>query len=163
MRVAFTLAALLFSLNLFAFPKTPRIWDNPGHLCSPEDRDFDRYRYKERVPYCRRNVSVKTKNAVCAAYGVYDRTNYTVDHIIPLSLGGSNHWTNLWCQHRSIFTGHIEFYYYNLVSRGEMRQVKAVHELVTWKFNPKGKDHIPKPPLFYFVDYSDGSVDLDLE
>ena len=147
MKVALTLAAVLCSLNLHAYPKIPRVQDNPGHLCSVNDRDFERFRYGEQIPYCRRNVSSKTKEAICKSYGVTNRKNYTVDHIIPLSLGGSNDWKNLWCQSKKIHTGSLEYYYYEKVSEGSMTQAEAVHALIQWKFDPEGKDHIPQPPM----------------
>ena len=45
-----------------------------------------------------RNVTQGTKNAVYASYGVRVRLpgQYEVDHLVPLSLGGSNDPRNLW-------------------------------------------------------------------
>jgi hypothetical protein len=45
-----------------------------------------------------RKVSAKTKAKVYAAYKVpkKDRSKYTIDHLIPLSLGGNNSTKNLW-------------------------------------------------------------------
>ena len=146
MKTLTLLATLFTSFACFAYPKTPRIWDSPGRLCTTKDKDFERFRYPEKVAYCKRNVSVRTKDRVCASYGVYDRAGYTVDHIIPLSLGGSNHVSNLWCQSRKIYTGHLEFYFYRMVSQGKMRHATALHAIMSWKFNPKNKDHVPRPP-----------------
>ena len=92
------LALLLLSNNTFSYAKTPKIDISPGELCTIEDKDFSYLRYTEKIPYCKRNVSTRTKNEVCALYDVFDRKKYTVDHIIPLSLGGSNSKKNLWCQ-----------------------------------------------------------------
>ena len=137
---------LVASSAVWAYPKTPNINIAPGQICTTEDKDFDRFRYSERIPYCKRNVSTSRKNKICAKYGVNDRAGYTIDHIIPLSAGGSNHDKNLWCQSRSIYTGHIERWMYDKLNRGEMTQAEAVRYILAHKFNPSSKDHIPKPP-----------------
>ena len=138
--------ALLFSVFAWGYPKTPNINVAPGSLCTAEDKDFEGYRYDERIPYCKRNVSYARKDAICKLYGIYDRTGYTIDHIIPLSAGGSNHDRNLWCQSRSIYTGHIEYWVYKQLRDGKMIQAEAVRYILAHKFNPDGKDHIPSPP-----------------
>lgn len=140
------LLLILFPSSIYAFPKTPAINIAPGEFCSESNKDFDGYRYPDNVVHCRRNVSHKTKNKICKLYGVYDRRDYTVDHIIPLSLGGSNSEKNLWCQSRKILTANIEYYYYRMVRDGKMRHANAIHALMALKFNPEGKDHIPTPP-----------------
>jgi hypothetical protein len=45
-----------------------------------------------------RNVSAKTKTKVYSEYKVSrkDRSRYTIDHLIPVELGGSNALDNLW-------------------------------------------------------------------
>ena len=146
MKVLLFFLALTLSDIAFSYPKTPDIKIAPGRLCHESDPDFTGYRYMQRVPTCRRNVSYKTKNKICLLYGVDDRRNYTVDHIIPLSLGGSNHESNLWCQHRDIFTGYLEYYYFRMLRDNRMRHVATVHSLLSWKYNPSGKDHVPDPP-----------------
>lgn len=140
------LIALISSVNAFSYPKTPDISISPGQLCSRSDSDFKEYRYGEKIPYCRRNVSTRLKDQICARDGVYDRTGYTVDHIIPLSMGGSNSEKNLWCQSRIIYSGHLEFWLYIKLRDGDMRQAEAVHYIMSHKFNPLGKDHVPYPP-----------------
>lgn len=141
---------VILSLNsAYSFPLTPKIQIAPGHLCTQDNPDFDRFRYKEGIPYCNRNVSSARKDKICAQYGVSREErmkDYTVDHIIPLSLGGSNDDKNLWCQHRSIYTGNLEFWLYKNLDNATMRQVEAVHYIMAHKFNPDGKDHIPLPP-----------------
>ena len=136
----------LFSSTLYAFPKVPMINIAPGELCTESNKDFDGYRYPDHVAHCRRNVTYETKNKICKLYGVLDRRDYTVDHIIPLSLGGSNSEKNLWCQSRKIITANLEYYYYRMVMQDKMRHATAIHALMAWKFNPEGKDHIPAPP-----------------
>lgn len=141
-----TIALLLTSLSSFSYPRTPNLQIAPGHLCQKRDKDFDRLRYKEKIPYCRRNVSKKRKDAICAKYGVFDRANYTVDHIIPLSMGGSNHNKNLWCQHRKIYTGELEFWLYRNLELGRMRQAETLLSILSHKYNPRGKDRLPRVP-----------------
>jgi hypothetical protein len=142
---------LIFSIEpSMSYVKVPHIDLAPGHLCTPKDKDFVRYRYAENIPYCKRNVTPKRKDKICALYGVTSRkerrTKYTVDHIIPLSMGGSNHDKNLWCQHRGIYTGHLEYWLYEKLRDGEIRQAEAMLYILSHKHNPKGKDHIPYPP-----------------
>ena len=114
----------------FSYAKTPHINLAPGHLCSVNDKDFSRYRYAENIPYCKRYVTTKRKDKICALYGVTSREErqkfYTVDHIIPLSLVGSNNDKNLWCQHKKIYTGHIEYWLYKKMEDGEIRHAPAL-------------------------------------
>lgn len=137
MKAFLILISFLVSFSVQSFPKIPEIWNNPGHLCSVKDKDFDRHRYPERIPYCRRNVSTSSKDKICKDYGVNSRKNYTVDHIIPLSIGGSNSFENLWCQHKNINSSRIEFEIFLKVRDGEMSQAEAVHFIMKYKFNPR--------------------------
>jgi hypothetical protein len=141
--------SLTLSTQALSFPKIPDIKIAPGHLCSVKDSDFERFRYKEQIPYCTRNVSIARKDKICSYYGVSveeRRKNYTVDHIIPLSLGGSNSDKNLWCQHRAIYTGHLEYWLYKKIESGKINQKDSISYILDHKFNPEGKDHIPLPP-----------------
>ncbi len=117
---------------LFAFPLTPTV---PGSYCTSDDPDFDEYRYAEGIAHCRRNVSTNTKNKVCARDGVYDRTNFTVDHCVPLSLGGSNHENNLWCQHRGINSTRREFTAYLNVKNGKWTRDRGVNFVLDFKYS----------------------------
>ena len=86
---------------LVAVPQFPR---EPGSFCTASDPTFKEYRYAEHIPYCERDVSSETKAQVYDDYGipVSERYNYTIDHIIPLALGGSNHRDNLWPEAKAI-------------------------------------------------------------
>jgi len=134
--IFYILFLLLFSLNIYSFPLTPNPKVSPGSLCTIHDPDFDGFRYLESIPHCKRNVSTKLKKKVCKRDGVTDRRNYTVDHIYPLSLGGSNHSDNLWCQHKSIYTGHLEYDIYKKVRDGEMKIEEARKIIYNKKFYP---------------------------
>jgi hypothetical protein len=113
---------------------TPNAQVSPGSFCTKYNKDFLELRYGEQIAYCMRNVSTKTKNEICKRDGVNDRTHYTVDHIIPLSLGGSNHSSNLWCQRKDLNTSELEYFYYKQVSRGILRWIDAVEGVLSCKF-----------------------------
>lgn len=126
---------LAFSSN---FPTIPDIKSSPGHLCSVKDSDFLEYRYQEKIPYCKRNVSLKTKNLVYNLYNipVQERKNFTIDHIIPLSLGGSNNQKNLWPEHLEVkkTRPNLEYLLYLDLKNGKINQKKAVETVLNIKF-----------------------------
>jgi len=136
----------LLSNTVFSYPKTPNLDIATGHLCTSIDKDFDGYRYPGHIAHCRRSVTTNRKNKICAKYGVKDRRNYTVDHIIPLSVGGSNSDWNLWCQHRAIYSANLEYWLYEQVKGDKMTQAEAVVYILGYKYNPTGKDHVPPVP-----------------
>jgi len=115
----------------YAFPITPNV---PGDYCTPQNPDFKEYRYAEQIPVCTRNVSLARKDSICKKVGVTDRTDFTIDHIIPLSLGGSNSDTNLWCQHKSLNVTREEYTQYLEVSKGLKTQAEARKYLLGLKF-----------------------------
>jgi 5-methylcytosine-specific restriction endonuclease McrA len=107
-----------------------------GSLCTFDDPDYDEARYEEEIPHCRRNVSTARKKRICLRDGgITDRSDFTVDHIIPLSLGGSNHDDNLWCQHRSLAVTDVEYESYLLLRNGELTQEEAIGMVLEEKFN----------------------------
>jgi len=55
---------------------------------------------KSKYTACVRSVTEATKKVVVKAYGIadYNGTNYEIDHLISLELGGSNSAKNLWPQ-----------------------------------------------------------------
>ena len=129
---------LCISFSSFPYDLTPDIDVAPGDLCTRNNKDFDGYRYNERIAHCKRRVSKSTKKKVCARQGVSDserRKYYTVDHIIPLSIGGSNSMKNLWCQHRDIHTGNLEFWVYNQLKDGSMTHAESIEYILDYKFN----------------------------
>lgn len=109
----------------------------PGDFCTQQDPDFDEYRYEERMPHCRRNVSQAEKVAVAATYDVDadELKDYQVDHFIPLALGGSNDRKNLWpliyaeARRKAKFEQQLYF----ALSRGEMTQAEAVAAIRAWE------------------------------
>jgi hypothetical protein len=87
-----------------------------------------------RVP----NIPTDVKRAVYGAYGLsVDEKNYTLDHLIPLSLGGSNSAKNLWPHSRkgSFWTIEkkltLEKRVYRLVCAGRLPLVAARQEVAS--------------------------------
>lgn len=122
------------SLVLLAYLLIP---PTHGHLCAPEDPDFDEYRYEESIPHCVRNVTTEKKIDICLRDGIEDRTNFTVDHIIPLALGGSNSDDNIWCQHKSLAVTGLEYQLYRKLTLGEISQQEAIATIIEAKFGAR--------------------------
>ncbi len=112
-----------------------------GHLCTRSNPHFDGYRYDERLPHCKRSVSRATKSNLYEAYNipVAERKHYTIDHIVQLSVGGSNSVDNLWPEHLAIkeHNGTLEWDLYSAVKEGIMTQHEAVWIIKYVKFDPK--------------------------
>lgn len=114
------------------FPTNPDAQLTPGQLCTRPDS----YRYKERIPYCTRNVSKRTKVELVREYdrelgyriGKMNRRDFKIDHYIPLCMGGSNDPRNLWPQHKSVYevTDPIEQISCEKMQEGVLRQAHAV-------------------------------------
>lgn len=127
---------LLFcSFNVFAFPEKPDQNFTPGHFCTIGDPDFKEFRYAENIPYCERNVSYSQRTAIYVKYNVplAERGDYTIDHLIPLSLGGSNSELNLWPQHKILYTGNLEYQVYKLLRDGKITQKEAINVVLSLK------------------------------
>ncbi|MFN8371247.1 MAG: hypothetical protein U0T83_11575 [Bacteriovoracaceae bacterium] len=117
MKSLFILLVLSFTLNIgFAekiiqrnseYPIGPDSSVTPGSLC---DRPTN-YRYGERIAYCERNVDTNLKKEIFRVYrdqlhyrlDPNTRSQYKIDHLIPLCAGGSNKQNNLWPQHQTIY------------------------------------------------------------
>lgn len=103
------LLLIISSLNAFAvdFPHNPHPQLTPGSLCDTPTE----YRYPEHINYCERDVSSDEKGMIFELYRrragytlqIRDRSDYKIDHFIPLCAGGSNKQNNLWPQHESVF------------------------------------------------------------
>lgn len=115
------------SAEPYKIPLKPDQRLTPGDVCETFYPDFKEFRYADRMPYCRRNVSRLLRDRVYGDYKIpeSERINYTIDHKIPLSLGGSNHIHNLWPQHRNFYTGEIEQKVYLQVKNGSMSVFEA--------------------------------------
>jgi hypothetical protein len=123
------------------YPKSPDAQLTPGVLCTSPDE----LRYAEKVPYCNRNVSTGLKWAVINRYtkkfkftiNANNRTEFKIDHYIPLCMGGANSIDNLWPQHSSIYevTDSLEKTLCEAMSEGKMSQAKAIEEVKMGKAN----------------------------
>lgn len=114
----------------FPIPVNPDQEMTPGDFCSEDDRDFDGYRYPEKMIYCHRNVSKGDKNSIYKRYKVDIKCKhrYTIDHMVPLALGGNNSHENLWPEHMLVkeTRQELEQEMYNAVSSGQMTSEEAV-------------------------------------
>lgn len=135
------MAAVAIVATTLEFPFVPNPEKTTGSLCSPSNPDFERYRYEEQIPYCERNVDRETKAKIYDAYGVPQgcRKDYTIDHFIPLSIGGTNSFNNLWPEHKSIkfLRKNLENDLYKQISTGEISQAEAVKIVTEAKLNPR--------------------------
>ncbi|MBX3017350.1 MAG: hypothetical protein KF767_05635 [Bdellovibrionaceae bacterium] len=145
MRKGFLVPALV-CLSLFlplltqAYPLVPDPQLTPGFLCDVHDPDYAEDRYREKIPYCRRNVSSATKKDIYRVYGIPSRCTkrYTIDHFVPLSLGGDNSVQNLWPEHRNVKATrqNLEQKLYVQISKGQITQDEAVDSIYQHKLNP---------------------------
>lgn len=137
--VAFVLLGYT-SAFAFSYPRVPVRHKTPGELCTATNPHFVEYRYRERIPYCRRNVSEATKARIYDAYGIpqADRGQYTIDHLIPLSIGGSNSPKNLWPEHKAVKATrpNLEQQVFEALKDGAATQKDLVEHVLTVKFDP---------------------------
>lgn len=105
----FTSTSILANVyDLKEFPTVPDRNLTPGSLCDKPDS----YRYPERIAYCdRESLDTRIKAEIFDDYRHHGyrlspntRSDYKIDHLIPLCAGGSNREDNLWPQHKSLYT-----------------------------------------------------------
>lgn len=138
MRIWFLVLVLVLASNLSFANTPPQVPQVSGSLCSEDDPDFETFRYASQIPYCTRNVSGYTKAVIYDHYGIpkEERHNYTIDHIIPLSIGGSNHLDNLWPEHRNIkdCRYHLEVNVFKALRDSKITQDEAIAKIKQVKF-----------------------------
>lgn len=131
--------ALFTQSGMADFPYTPNS-QNTGSLCNTQDPHFHQYRYEEQIPYCKRIVRESLKSKIFADYGVPARCRqeYTIDHYIPLALGGTNRPDNLWPEHKAVkaVRQNLEVDLFNALKNGRLRQAEAIKIIVEAKQNP---------------------------
>lgn len=136
--VLFTIVAFT-SVSKADFPYTPDA-TLTGEMCTTADVDFTEFRYSSHVPYCNRNVTTATKRLIYDAYSVPARcrSDYTIDHFLPLSLGGSNSVNNLWPEAKSIkhLRQNLEYDLFRLLQAGKITQAEALDQIREAKWNP---------------------------
>lgn len=134
-------SVLLFVGTVFAeVPLTPNPEISPGAICTTRDSHFREYRYPERIVYCKRSVSKRLKADIYETYGIpkHCRKHYTIDHIIPLSIGGNNRVENLWPEHKAVKQTRkdLEYDVYLALKDGAISQEYAINRILEEKFNP---------------------------
>ena len=148
-RMLLLVAAFSFCSPVFAldFPHVPNEEWTKGSLCTIEDPDFESYAYVEQIAKCRRNVTSAQKKSIYSRYGVPEncRAQYTIDHFIPLSMGGTNNPDNLWPEHKSVKETRMDLEYevYLELKEGAIKQDNAIETVVTEKVTPTAKS-LPK-------------------
>lgn len=159
------IGGLVWSTIVVAYPLTPVPHQTPGDICSPSDVHFEEYRYPEQIAYCRRQVSTSLKSYIYKQYKISAsyQDNYTIDHMIPLSIGGSNQIQNLWPEHYKVkaLRPHLEYKVYLSLRDAEITQVEAINIIRYAKFNPGRlvfyslNDMVSKLRLHWIGDFSD--------
>ena len=113
----------------------------PGKICTPDDADFDGFRYPAHLAHCRRNVSAALKKQVAEAYGVPARDYhlYEFDHYLPLNAGGANAFDNLWPQllEEAKQKDVVEEEVYVKLKNGEIDQQEAIAIIKRWRPAPE--------------------------
>lgn len=139
-KVIFTVLIIGNTALAMPFAPIPVVPDQeitPGDFCDTKDKDFKEYRYPEKMVYCERSVSKSVKTRIYAAYNVplKCKHRYTVDHFVPLALGGNNSDQNLWPEHVLVKATRqkLEQELYEQVSKGEMKSEDAVQILMEEK------------------------------
>lgn len=135
---------ILSSPQLLAFPLTPDPSETPGELCDTRNHDFQGYRFLENVPICRRDVSRELKQRIYERYKIPKscRSEYTIDHFYPLSMGGSNSQKNLWPEHEKIKKSRfdLEQETFEQMVDGKLSQQQAFTIIRNHKLNPNVPD-----------------------
>lgn len=128
---------LLWPSLLLAYPSIPDSTHTFPHFCTKYDSDFSEFRYKDKIPHCKRNVSSALKSQVYDLYKIKEdeRNQYTIDHLVPLSLGGSNSIYNLWPQHKDISTALLEGRIYREVNSGKETVYEGINEVLKVKYS----------------------------
>ncbi len=137
-RLLFVLVTILsIQTSQASFAVKPNHALTPGKICTPTDADFYGYRYKEHIAFCTRDITVEEKQKVANQYGGIPQSqwsNYEFDHLIPLSIGGSNDSTNLWPQPiaEAKIKDKLEEQLYLQMSAGTITQAAAVKKINDW-------------------------------
>jgi hypothetical protein len=141
--VAFGSPELTYANDPIPFPLIPFPELTPGDLCTTDNRDFVEFRYDEQIPYCRRRVSFSHRQRIYDMYEIPQecRHRYTIDHFVPLAIGGSNADENLWPEHEFVKQGRpqLEFHVFLDLRDGHLTQKKAIDIIVEAKISAVGR------------------------
>lgn len=119
---------LLFSFNVFATNYFPDKSVTTGSRCTAKDKEFRELRYEEDIPVCFRKVSSSTKKKIYRLYNIPSGKTklYTIDHYIPLFMGGSNKMNNLWPQLRANSSSAFEQRMFYMLKNGRIIHTEAL-------------------------------------
>jgi hypothetical protein len=139
-------AALALPPGSKPYPLGPNPQTTPGSVCMRPTT----YRYPERIKYCNRMVESSLKNEIIRDYdrqfgyniGRMQRSQFKIDHYIPLCAGGSNERDNLWPQHQSVYkiTDPLEPLVCDRMAKGRLKQAQAI------EFIKAGKNNLARVP-----------------
>lgn len=143
--------ALTFSMSAtasdLAFPYIPDEKLTPGEFCDRQDPDYLGDAYPEKIAKCDRDVIYDTKKKVYELYNVKVscRANYTIDHFIPLSIGGDNSIQNLWPEHKAVkaLRQNLELELFQKVRDAKISQAEAIRQIRQAKMNPPISEPLP--------------------
>ncbi len=143
-KLGFLILATCFSLSAaatdLAFPHVPNEKLTPGEFCTRQDPDYLGDAYPEKIAKCDRDVIYATKQKVYDLYSVKQscRVNYTIDHFIPLSIGGNNEIGNLWPEHKAVkaLRQNLELNLFQELRDGKISQAEAVRRIREAKTKP---------------------------
>ncbi len=129
------------SLENSDYPIHPQATLTTGSLCQHPSRK----RYPEGIDYCSRDVDSQLKRQIIRKYddvfkyriGSMPRSDFKIDHLIPLCAGGSNEESNLWPQYKKVYniTDPLEPELCAAMSRGKLLQRDAVTLILRAKNN----------------------------
>src|SRR6266436_1637555 len=155
MRIVVALALLVFSTVVFADQPAPIRPDSkltPGATFDVTLQDVSVPGYSKKV----RHVTAELKREVFAEYGItaHEPEEYEVDlvdHLIPLSIGGSNSIKNLWPEsYRTVWNARVkdrlEDRLHALVVNGKLDLKTAQREIATDWFAAYKEYVGPHPP-----------------
>jgi len=135
---------VLFSYQgVYAYPLIPNPKVTQGELCSKDNPDFEALRYLEKIPYCKRNVSFEKRQEIYDKYRIPEtcRHRYTIDHFIPLAIGGDNSDSNLWPEHVLVkeLRPNLELELYLGLKKGQLTQDEAIDTIIHEKMNVRDR------------------------
>ncbi|KAI8911557.1 hypothetical protein EDD86DRAFT_264025 [Gorgonomyces haynaldii] len=118
----------------------------PGCLCTASDIHFKEYAYSAKIAKCERSVSSGEKARVAKPYGVAksEYPNYIFDHLIPLSIGGSNDDDNIWPMPIAQENGGkdvVEKKAFEQLSNGQITQRQAITMVLNYVNNLYGTSY----------------------
>ncbi|HPI40496.1 MAG TPA: HNH endonuclease signature motif containing protein [Pseudobdellovibrionaceae bacterium] len=130
------------------YPIHPQAALTTGSLCDQPSRK----RYPEGINYCERDVDTYLKKEIIRKYDTtfryriqsMPRSQFKIDHLIPLCAGGSNHESNLWPQYKKVYeiTDPLEPELCAAMSNGRLLQKDAVVLILRAKNNLDQADSI---------------------